>query len=99
MTEAASDSVTVETGALVVRARKAAAFSPPSIAMLTSEGAAALAAAEELARNASAPATLRAYKADWTHFADWCTAKGFVPVPAAPEVVGRPPRQLGGRLV
>jgi integrase len=88
MTEAASDSVTVETGALVVRARKAAAFSPPSIAMLTSEGAAALAAAEELARNASAPATLRAYKADWTHFADWCAAKGFIPVPAAPEVVG-----------
>ena len=54
----------------------------------TPEGAAALAAAQELARNASAPATLRAYKADWTHFSEWCAAKGFVPVPAAPEVVG-----------
>jgi integrase len=56
--------------------------------MLTPEGAAALDAAAELARNASAPATLRAYKTDWIHFADWCAAKGFVPVPAAPEVVG-----------
>jgi integrase len=41
-----------------------------------------------MARNAAAPATLRAYKADWTHFSGWCAAKGFVPVPAAPEVVG-----------
>jgi len=56
--------------------------------MLTVDGAAALDAAQELARNAAAPATLRAYKADWTHFSAWCAAKGFVPVPAAPEVVG-----------
>jgi integrase len=51
-------------------------------------GQAALAAAEVLARQASAPATLRAYKADWAHFAAWCADKGFVPVPAAPAVVG-----------
>jgi integrase len=31
---------------------------------------------------------LRAYKADWTHFAQWCAAHGFVAVPAAPAVVG-----------
>ena len=31
---------------------------------------------------------LRAYKADGTHFSDWCAAKGFVPVPAAPEAAG-----------
>jgi hypothetical protein len=35
---------------------------------LTPAGQAALAAAQAVARNAAAPATLRAYKADWTHF-------------------------------
>ena len=55
---------------------------------LASAGAAALAAAQALAKRATAPATLRAYKADWTHFADWCTTHGFIPVPAAPATVG-----------
>src|ERR1700710_3217718 len=55
---------------------------------LTSSGAAALAAAQALAKKAAAPATLRAYKADWTHFAQWCAAHGFIPVPAAPATVG-----------
>jgi integrase len=41
-----------------------------------------------LGRKAAAPATLRAYKADWTHYAAWCEAAGFVPVPAAPATVG-----------
>jgi integrase len=54
----------------------------------TQAGAAALAAAQALARKATAAATLRAYKADWTHFADWCAAHGFVAVPAAPAIVG-----------
>ena len=54
----------------------------------TEPGQAALAAAQALARKASAPATLRAYKADWQHFAEWCAAHGFVPVPAAPATVG-----------
>ena len=46
------------------------------------------AAAQALARKATAPATLRAYKADWTHYAAWCTAHGFIPVPAAPATIG-----------
>ncbi len=56
---------------------------PPSAA-----GQAALDAAQALGRKAAAPATLRAYKADWTHYAAWCAAHGFVPVPAAPATVG-----------
>jgi integrase len=54
----------------------------------TTAGQAALATAQALARKAAAPATLRAYKADWTHFAQWCAAGGFIPVPAAPRTVG-----------
>src|ERR1700754_3931942 len=54
----------------------------------TSPGATALAAAQALARLATAAATLRAYKADWTHFSQWCAVHGFVPVPAAPATVG-----------
>jgi hypothetical protein len=57
-------------------------------ALPTVAGKTALAAAQALARNAAASATLRAYKADWRHFADWCAAQGFVPVPAAPAIVG-----------
>jgi integrase len=54
----------------------------------TPAGQAALEAAQALAKKATAPATLRAYKADWTHFSQWCAGHGFVPVPAAPAVVG-----------
>jgi integrase len=54
----------------------------------TPAGQAALEAARALGRNAAAPATLRAYKADWTHYAAWCAAKGFIPVPAEPATVG-----------
>jgi integrase len=54
----------------------------------TPAGQAALAAAQALAKKATAPATLRAYKADWTHFAQWCDAHGFIPVPAAPATIG-----------
>jgi integrase len=54
----------------------------------TAAGAAALARAQAFARQAAAPATLRAYKADWTHYAAWCAAAGFVPVPADPATVG-----------
>ena len=49
---------------------------------------AALETAQALARKAAAPATLRAYKADWTHFAQWCGENGFIPVPADPRTVG-----------
>jgi len=54
----------------------------------TPAGQAALETARALARQANAPATLRAYKADWTHYAAWCGAKDFVPVPADPKTVG-----------
>ena len=60
----------------------------PAIPAPTEAGQAALDAARALGRNAAAPATLRAYKADWTHYAAWCAAKGFTPVPAAPAIVG-----------
>jgi integrase len=72
----------------------AAAVLPPeqalaaSVPALTPAGQAALATAQALAQQATAPATLRAYKADWSHFAEWCAAHGFVPVPAAPTTVG-----------
>ena len=55
---------------------------------LTAAGQAALAAAQALAKQATAAATLRAYKADWTHFSAWCAGHGFVSVPAAPATVG-----------
>jgi len=60
----------------------------PGRPVLTPAGAAALAAAQALAKQATSSATLRAYKADWTHFSEWCAAHGFVPVPAAPATVG-----------
>jgi len=88
MTESPPDSNPVRHGEIVARPRETAVSSPSASLQPTPEGAAALVAAQELARKSSAPATLRAYKADWTHFSDWCAAKGFVPVPAAPEVVG-----------
>ena len=59
-------------------------------------GQAALEAAQALAKQATAPATLRAYKADWTHFSEWCTAHGFVAVPAAPATVGAYLASLAG---
>ena len=54
----------------------------------TADGQAALRTAQGFARKAAAPATLRAYKADWTHFSQWCAAHGFTPVPAEPATVG-----------
>lgn len=37
---------------------------------------------------ADAPATLRAYQADYARFAAWCEHHGFAAMPAAPETVG-----------
>ncbi len=54
----------------------------------TAVGQAALATADAFARKAAAPATLRAYRADWTHYAAWCAQAGFTPVPAVPATVG-----------
>jgi len=36
---------------------------------------------------AKAPATLRAYRADWQHFTEWCRANGLCALPAAPKTV------------
>jgi len=36
---------------------------------------------------ALAPATLRAYRADWQHFCAWCRAAGWSALPAAPATV------------
>jgi integrase len=88
MTKSHPDSAPAMHGTILAPAREATVFVASEATPLTPDGAAALDAARDLARNASAPATLRAYKADWTHFAGWCAVKGFVPVPAAPEVVG-----------
>jgi len=62
----------------------------------TAAGQAALDTAQALARKAAAPATLRAYKADWTHYAAWCAEHGFVPVPAVPATVGAYLASLAG---
>ena len=63
---------------------------------LTAAGLAAQAAAETFARKANAPATLRAYKADWAHYAAWCAEQGVPPIPAAPKTVGAYLASLAG---
>jgi integrase len=85
MAESPPDPAPILHGDVVAAAEPAAGALVP---IPTDAGQAALAAAQALARKASAPATLRAYKADWQHFAAWCAAKNFVPVPAAPATVG-----------
>jgi integrase len=45
------------------------------------------AGAEEAALNALAPATRAAYAADWRAFSDWCRARAYEPLPAAPAVI------------
>jgi hypothetical protein len=50
----------------------AGSIGAPAVARPTPEGEAALAMAAGLARRAAASATLRAYKADWQHYAAWC---------------------------
>ena len=44
---------------------------------------------------ADAPATVRAYTADWQHFASWCKARQVSPMPATPELVGEYLAELG----
>lgn len=43
--------------------------------------------AREFAALAHAPATARAYRSDWTHFAGWCERVGLAAVPATPGTV------------
>ena len=44
--------------------------------------------ARDYARAAASDNTLRAYAADWAHFARWCRLKGAEPLPPSPEMVG-----------
>jgi site-specific recombinase XerD len=44
--------------------------------------------AQDFARATRAPATLRAYRADWTDFTTWCGAAGQTALPASPQTVG-----------
>jgi site-specific recombinase XerD len=44
-----------------------------------------------------ADATLRAYRADWRHFENWCQAHGFRALPASPDVVALYLADFGGR--
>ncbi len=83
MTASPPDPELAQAGEILPARRELAAAPAP-----TAAGSAALAAAQALARKAAAPATLRAYKADWAHYAAWCAAHGFAPVPAAPATVG-----------
>jgi integrase len=82
MMQKSSDSETVLVGEII--------SVPPehTVGAVTPAGQAALEVAEALARHAAAPATLRAYKADWAHYAAWCAEKDFIPVPAKPATVG-----------
>lgn len=41
-----------------------------------------------------AVATLRAYRADWVHFTQWCAAQAVAPIPATPDVVAAYLRSL-----
>jgi len=43
--------------------------------------------ARDYAREAKAPNTRRAYRADWADFTAWCAAHALVALPAAPETV------------
>jgi hypothetical protein len=86
MTDLAPNSTPVRTDLAVASAPDDGARAVPAVP--TAAGQAALEAARALARNAAAPATLRAYKADWRHYAAWCADKGFAPIPAEPATVG-----------
>jgi len=65
----------------------AAAGSPLVDAAASPTALAALAAAMDFASEALAPATLRAYRADWHHFLAWCHEAGWPALPAAPDTV------------
>ena len=61
---------------------------PVPSAPVSPEALAAHAAAIDVAGQALAPATLRAYRSDWQHFCAWCRGAGWTPLPADPATVG-----------
>ncbi len=69
--------MTLRNPALDGHGRDGAVALPDRSVEPTAAGQVALDTAQALARKAAAPATLRAYKADWTHFAGWCAEHGF----------------------
>lgn len=44
-------------------------------------------AAAEFAQEALSPSTIRAYKADWAHFVQWCETVELVPLPCPPQTI------------
>jgi len=44
--------------------------------------------ARDYARAAASENTLKAYKADWAHFARWCRLRGSEPLPPSSELIG-----------
>lgn len=64
-----------------------AAFEPAQIQRLGEVDAAGLARVGAAVGRSRAPATLRAYAADWARFTAWCTTVGYIPCPADPLVV------------
>ncbi len=44
--------------------------------------------ARDYAKAATAENTIKAYAADWKHFARWCRLRGTEPLPPSPEMIG-----------
>jgi integrase len=60
----------------------------PDYSIAATPGLEGLAAeAQAYIHAAKSPATVRAYRADWRHFADWCRPKGLPALPAAPGTI------------
>jgi hypothetical protein len=96
MSEANPDSAPLRPGATVARPRETAVASPPPTVPLTSAGEAALAAARDLARNASPPAPPRVYTADWTHSPSGVRRRALSRRLSAPRENPAPRRSVGG---
>jgi hypothetical protein len=65
---------------VIVNLARTGTLSPTRAAELEAKLARAVAATR-------APATLRAYRADWADFTVWCHTLGVAPLPAAPAVL------------
>jgi len=59
----------------------------PVTARLEALPASIRSAADALAMAALSPATLRAYRSDWSAFSAWCAAQGVQPIPARVDTV------------
>lgn len=68
-------------------ARPLEQFSAGEGALASLAPAALLEEVREVMRGVRTPATLRAYRADWGRWRDWCAARGAPPLPASYEVL------------